>query len=82
MNENMNAQPSEIDFGMAKELAELEHNIRVEKRLSDEYARKCASEIRRWKRKDLVNLAAYSTPHKIPFKIRLRNFWNKLFNTL
>lgn len=63
-----------------KDLAEIEHSIYTEKLLSEEYFRKCANDIKKWDRKELANLAAHSVPHKLPFKVRFRNFWNKLFN--
>ena len=66
---------------LAKEIAELDLCIAREEQFSKEYFLKCASDIKKWDRKELANLSAYSVPHKIPFKVRWRNFWNKQLNT-
>lgn len=77
MNSNPQFNPDE-----AREMAELEHQIYTEKLLSDEYIKKCAEDIRKWDRKELANLASHSIPYKLPFKVRFRNFINKLLNMI
>lgn len=79
MNENSKSVDTEA-MDVMKDLAEIEHSIYTEKLLSEEYFKKCANDIKKWDRKELANLAAHSVPHRLPFKVRFRNFWNKLFN--
>ena len=73
-----------IKIGMCDELEdlrELEHRIYIEHLLSDEYLRECARHIKKWDRKELASLGNYSVPYKTPFKVRFRNFWNKVLKT-
>lgn len=64
-----------------KDLTEIEHSIYTEKLISEEYFKNCVNDIKKWDRKELVNLAAHSVPHRLPFKVRFNNFINKVLNT-
>ena len=78
----MNKANTAVKWDELEDLRELEHNIYTERILSEEYFRKCVDGIKKWDRKELANIGKYSIPHKIPFKVRFKNFWNKVLKTL
>ena len=74
----MNKANTAVKWDELEDLRELEHNIYTERILSEEYFRKCVDGIKKWDRKELVNLAAHSVPHRLPFKVRFNNFIKKV----
>lgn len=70
------------EYDYVKDLIEIDAATERERLYSEKYKNDFISSIKNIRKEDLISIANNSVPHKVPIKLRIRNFINKLFNIL
>ena len=63
-------------------LRDIERELEWERNYSQKYLNDFVTGIKNIKREAIIEATRQSVPHKIPFKMKLRNFFNKILKIM